>query len=65
MTQICPWCDVEYSLDGGYSPAEVEQEHLDRCPIFQSKPIAEITPEGISFVEYEPGILVERRRKIN
>ena len=65
MTQVCPWCDVEYSLEGGYSPAEVEQSHLDNCSVFQALPVAELRADGVAFVEYGPGILVERRRKVN
>jgi len=62
-SQSCPWCDVEYSLVGDTTPAELEQWHLINCAVFQSLPVAEMTPDGRAFVEYEPGILVERRRK--
>jgi hypothetical protein len=61
--QNCPWCDVEYSLVGDTSAAELEQRHLVNCEVFQTLPVAEMTPDGRAFVEYEPGILVERRRK--
>lgn len=56
----CAWCDEEYESD-----PNLEQEHLIRCEAFQSLPVKEITTDGRTFVEFEPGILVERRRKVN
>lgn len=56
----CPWCDEEYESD-----PNVEQDHLIQCKVFQALPVKETTPDGRTFVEYEPGILVERRRKEN
>jgi hypothetical protein len=53
----CPWCELEYDLN-----AETERAHLAICKVFQSLPIVETSPSGKTFVEYAPGILVERVR---
>lgn len=62
MTKMvqCAWCEEEYEAD-----PNVEQEHLIQCKPFQSLPVKETTADGRTFVEYEPGLLVERRRKAN
>lgn len=59
-TVDCAWCGQPYGRD-----PNVEQEHLAACEIFQSLPVKETTSDGRTFVEYEPGLLVERRRKSN
>ena len=55
----CPWCDVEYDLN-----PETEREHLKVCPVFQTLPVAFVSPAGKTFVAFPstPSILVERVR---
>lgn len=57
MSDPCPWCELEYELT-----PETERTHLAICPVYQGLPVAEMTPEGKTFVALpsSPNILVER-----